>query len=140
MNKKNLKEYRIWKAMKARCYAPSQKNIGKYQKLGIKVCDRWLHDFDAFLSDMGNIPGDDYSIERIDNTKDYCPENCKWILQRYQSKNRTNSIMYSYKGKTMCLKDWARYLNINYTTLYMRIYRGASVDDAIRDYYGLKKK
>lgn len=122
MNKKTMKEYRIWKAMKSRCYAPSQ-NKGYYKQFGIKVCDRWLHDFDAFLSDMGRIPSDEYSIERIDVKGDYCPENCKWIPQREQAKNRSNSLFFTYNGMTKCLKDWARYFGIKYPTLYQRIAR-----------------
>lgn len=131
MNKKSMKEYRIWRAMKARCYAPSCKNVGLYQKLGIKVCDRWLHDFDAFLADMGRIPDDSYSIERIDNTKDYCPENCKWIPMREQSKNRLNVPLYTYNGETHNLKDWAEILNLNIDMLRGRISRGMKFEDAI---------
>ena len=136
MNKKSMKEYRIWRAMKARCYAPSCKNVGYYQKLGIKVCDRWLHDFDAFLADMGKIPDDSYSIERIDNTKDYCPENCKWIPMRDQSKNRLNVPLYTYNGETHNLKDWAKILNLNIDMLRGRINRGMKFEDAIiKDVY-----
>ena len=122
MNKRSMKEYRIWKAMKSRCYAPSQ-NKGLYKQFGIKVCDRWLHDFDAFLFDMGRMPSDEYSIERIDVKGNYCPENCKWIPMKDQPKNRSNSRFFTHDGKTMCLKDWARYYGIKYTTLYGRITR-----------------
>lgn len=131
MNKRSLKEYRIWKAMKARCYSPSNKNTGLYQKLGIKVCDRWLHSFDNFLEDMGPIPSNDYSIERIDNKKDYCPENCKWIPLREQPKNRTNVPVYTYKGETHCLAEWARILNLNKERIRGRIRRGMSFEEAI---------
>lgn len=119
MNKRAMKEYRIWKAMKARCYAPSQTK-GYYKQNNIRVCDRWLHDFSAFIADMGPLPDENYSIERIDVKGDYCPENCKWIPMKEQPKNRNNSIMVKYEGKQMCLKDWARYFNVKYTTLYRR--------------------
>ena len=33
------REYRIWKAMRARCSAPSFKN-SLYQVRGVKVCER----------------------------------------------------------------------------------------------------
>ena len=120
MNKRTMKEYRIWKAMKARCYAKSQ-NKGYYKQFGIKVCDKWLHDFEAFLTDMGKMPSEEYSIERIDVHGDYCPENCKWIPMKDQPKNRSNSLFFTYGGKTMCLKDWSRYFGIKYTTLYRRV-------------------
>ena len=126
MNKKSMKEYRIWKAMKARCYAPSQ-NKGYYKEHNIKVCDRWLHSFDNFIADMGAIPGKDYSIERIDVYGDYEPSNCKWIPQREQPKNRTNSIMLTYKGERICLKEASRRIGIKYTTLYKH-YKNGKLD------------
>lgn len=136
MNKKSMKEYRIWKAMKARCYSPSCKNIGKYQQFGIQVCDRWRNDFNAFLSDMGKIPGNDYSIERIDYTKDYCPENCKWIPFKDQAKNRSNVPVYTYNGETHCIKEWAEILGLNVSMLRGRIRRGMSFSEAIsKDVY-----
>ena len=126
-----MKEYRIWLAMKARCYAPSNKNIGMYQRNGIQVCDRWRHSFENFLADMGSIPGDDYSIERIDNLGDYCPENCKWIPMREQMKNRSNVPLYTHNGETHCLKEWAKILNLNPEFLRGRIRRGKSFEEAI---------
>ena len=131
MNKKDMKEYRIWRAMKARCYAPSQKGRGIYQKVGIQVCDRWKDSFENFLADMGAIPADDYSIERIDNLGDYCPENCIWIPLKEQMKNRSNVPVYTYKGETHCLLEWSRILNINIDLLRGRIRRGVSFERAI---------
>ena len=121
-NKKIMKEYRIWKAMKARCYAPSQTR-GYYQADGIKVCERWRESFENFLADMGRIPGEEYSIERIDVHKDYCPENCTWIPMKDQPKNRRNCLMYTLNGETHCLKEWARIIGMKYDTLRMRVVR-----------------
>lgn len=130
MTKRDMKEYRIWKAMKSRCYAPSQTK-GYYKQHGIKVCDRWLHSFDNFLSDMGPIPAEDYSIERIDVMGNYEPSNCKWIPQRNQPKNRSNSIIVVYHGKTMCLKDLSRELNMKYTTVH-GWYRKGQLQERLR--------
>ena len=126
MNKKTMKEYRIWRAMKARCYAPSQTK-GYYKQNKIKVCNRWLHSFDNFYKDMGKIPGDDYSIERINVLGDYEPSNCKWIPQRDQSKNRNNSIIVSYNGEQMCLKELSRRIRIPYGTVYQRYKQGKEI-------------
>ena len=64
MNKKTIKEYRAWKAMKSRCSSPSAKK-GIYQN--ITVCDRWLHSYENFLSDMGPAPSNKHSLDREDN-------------------------------------------------------------------------
>ena len=115
-------EYRIWKAMRARCYAPCNAKMGKYQIKGIKVCDRW-NSFDNFYADMGDRPSG-YTLDRIDCDKDYCPSNCRWASWNTQAKNRKGfNINITYNGKTQCLKDWAKEYNIYYQTLVARIKR-----------------
>lgn len=118
-----IKEYSTWKSMKSRCYSPSNLNMGNYQKDNIQVCERWKNSFDNFMDDMGYAPSNKHSIERIDNSKGYEPENCKWIIVNEQSKNRSSVKYFTYNCKTLILKDWARELNINYNTLYNRIYK-----------------
>lgn len=141
MKRKEIPEYRIWKAMKARCYAPCNKEMGNYQSDNITVCDKWLNDFDAFLKDMGKRPSKKHSIDRIDTLKGYCPENCRWTTQDVQCSNRgTFNRIFTYNDETLVLKDWARKFGISYTTLYSRIYRyGLTFEKAIqKDPYGRK--
>lgn len=121
-NGKITKEYQAWKAMKSRCYSPSnsQKN---YQSKGVTVCERWQNSFDNFLSDMGKCP-EGFSLDRIDNNKNYEPSNCRWANNNDQAKNRgTFNKVFTYAGKSMVLKDWAKELNIKYSTLHRRIYK-----------------
>ena len=121
---KITKEYRAWKAMKARCYAKCNENMGKYKKLNIEVCDRWLNSFVNFIDDMGVAPGPEYTLDRIDSTKDYSPDNCRWATWKTQSANRAGfNRVYTYNGETMVLKHWAEKLGIKYTSLYQRIFR-----------------
>lgn len=116
------REYRIWKAMRARCYAPCNKNMGHYQKNGIIVCKEW-NSFQRFIEDMGPCP-ESYTIDRINNNGNYEPSNCRWASMTEQSKNRGDfNKYYTYNGKTMCLKDWAREFGIKYITLQTRTIR-----------------
>lgn len=80
-------EYIIWQHIKDRCRNPKSDNYFRYGARGIKVCDRWLK-FDNFYEDMGKRPEGGYSIDRIDNDKDYEPSNCRWATQRVQNINR----------------------------------------------------
>ena len=122
LRKEHPIEYRTWKAMRARCYAPCNANDGNYQKLGIKVCERW-DSFANFYADMGDRP-EGHSLDRIDNSKDYEPNNCRWATVETQVKNRGNfNINITYNGKTQCLKDWAREYKIPYVTLVFRVKR-----------------
>lgn len=115
-------EYRAWKGMRARCYSPCNKHMGKYQEEGIKVCERW-NSFDNFYADMGDRP-EGYTLDRIDSSKDYSSENCRWASWSTQAKNRRDfNTIITYNGKTQCLKDWAKEYGIYYQTLVARIKR-----------------
>jgi hypothetical protein len=131
MARRHQREYRIWKNMKARCYAPVNSNLN-YQLNNITVCDRWKDSYENFLADMGTCT-DGYSIDRIDNSGNYCPENCRWADSSTQTKNRGSfNLLFTHNNETKVLKDWARYFGLRYTTLYSRIYRyGQTFDQAI---------
>lgn len=126
------KEYRAWKAMKARCYSQCNNN-SNYQKNKIIVCDRWLKSFENFLEDMGNCPND-CSLDRINNNDNYHKENCRWVNQLTQCSNRGDfNKLFTFNNETHVLKEWSKILNIKYTTLYLRIFRsGLSFEEAIK--------
>lgn len=67
--------------MKGRCYDPRNASYGNYGAKGITVCERWREDFLNFLSDMGERPGLDHSIDRIDASGNYEPGNCRWVTK-----------------------------------------------------------
>lgn len=134
VKRKEMKEYSIWKAMKTRVSNERANTAEHYVLRGIKCCDSWFNSFENFYNDMGPCPGDGYSIDRIDPDGDYCPENCRWADSKTQSQNRGSfNKIFTYNGKTMVLKEWARELGIKYTTLYQRIYRsGLTFEEAIQ--------
>lgn len=81
--------YRIWHNMKARCYKEYDRKYKYYGGKGIKICDEWLNDFKCFYDwSMENGYTEELTIDRIESSKDYCPENCRWVT-------RTENILMS---------------------------------------------
>ena len=121
----------IWSGMVQRCYNPSSRGYRWYGSKGITVCDEWRHfrSFEEWALASGFKPG--LSIERIDNTKGYTPENCRWITLSDQGKNKTNNHLITMNGETKTLSDWAKHLNIKQSTLSHRLKRGWNEQDAI---------
>ncbi len=116
---RHLPEYGIWAGIKHRCRNSSMKGYGGR---GIYYCKRW-ESFENFLDDMGRRPTDNHSIERINNSKGYSRENCKWALPFEQARNTRRNHFISFQGETLCITDWAKRLGISPTSLHKRIYK-----------------
>jgi hypothetical protein len=120
--KSRHKSYRVWINMIYRCTKPEHPLWQWYGGRGITVCKEWKT-WERFHADMGDPP-EGLTLDRIDNSKGYSKDNCRWITMKEQAGNRRNTCrtqLYEFRGKSQTLKDWAKELGIRYTTLYMRI-------------------
>lgn len=120
--------------MYCRCYYPSTNQYKNYGGKGIKVCDEWQH-IEGFINfynwAMENGYDETLTLDRIDNNKDYCPENCRWETRKNQSNHRTNNVFYTFNGETKTSKQWCDEYNINQTTFIDRLKRGWTLEQAL---------
>lgn len=84
--------YRIWCTIKQRCYNPKDKAYKYYGGRGIKMCGKWVDDYEEFhryiINTFGVLPNRSYSIDRIDNDGDYQIGNLRLANRYIQSGNR----------------------------------------------------
>lgn len=115
--------YRIWCYMKNRCYNKNLKYYIDWGGRGIKVCDEWLGEngFENFYNWAINNgwkyekqPNgkNKWTLDRINNDKDYSPENCRFVTMKEQCNNRRSSHYVTYNGETLTMIQWAEKLNI----------------------------
>ena len=114
--------YRTWDGIIQRCCNPHSPVYLKYGARGITVCDRWKR-FENFLADMGDRPLGK-TIDRIDSSKGYYPENCRWATIFEQNANTTRNVWVVFNGQTLILSEWARRLNISRGALRHRYREG----------------
>lgn len=124
--------YRIYQAMKRRCYNTNSKDYEGYGGRGIQVCEEWKTNYECFR-DWALVNGyeDHLTLDRIDNEGNYELKNCRWVNAKVQANNKSNNVRISWSGKTMNLGEWAKELGMSYSALYKRIYRyDWSIEDA----------
>lgn len=122
--------WKSWKSMIDRCYERWHKSFKDYGGRGIGVCESWRKSYVSFRADMGQRP-DGKSIGRIDNEQGYFAENCRWETAKEQARNRRDSRILYFDGKSMCVAAWADELGIPRTALGKRLEDGWSTKDAL---------
>lgn len=132
----NRRMYQSWQDMKQRCTNPNNHNYPQYGGRGIAYCERWSK-FSAFCEDMGKMPAD-MTLDRIDNDKGYCKENCRWATRAEQRKNQRRYQKYTAFGETLIVSDWAKRVGMHHTSLQSRIEYGWPVDLAMTAPKGTK--
>jgi hypothetical protein len=135
---KGSRLYGIWSQMKARCNNPNHASYSLYGGRGITVCERWMR-FDNFISDMleeyeahsARYGETNTTIDRIDNSKGYSIDNCRWATPKVQRRNSSQSKYYTYKGKTITAGEISDKYGIKYETIESRLRRGWTIDKVI---------
>lgn len=85
--------HQTWRKMKERCLSEYYVEKEYYQDQGIDIYPPWIEAFENFYADMGERP-EGMTLDRIDGTKGYYPDNCRWAdltIQAYNRKKGTNN-------------------------------------------------
>lgn len=120
--------YARWKSMLQRCCNPNASNYRYYGAKGVTVWDAWRESFEAFREDMGECPSSAMTLERLDNTIGYRPDNCIWMERSQQARNRSNCVHLTHAGRTMIVADWAKELGVSANALRQRLALGWSAE------------
>jgi len=125
--------FKSWCGMRERCKGYCDLTKRNYVDKGIKVCERWLK-FENFLEDMSPKP-DKTEIDRIDGTKGYYKENCRWVTKNHNLANKTYSNKSNLPrgvGKAYNSKTYKARIKINNKLVHIGSFK--TIEEA-RDAY-----
>ena len=122
--------YKSWRNMLRRCTDVKHPSYANYGGRGISVCEEWMV-FSGFLRDMGERP-ETKTLDRIDSNGNYEKSNCRWLDMKEQANNRSSNHLLTHNGETHTVAQWAEKLGIKDGTIRARLFRGFSVEDALR--------
>ena len=125
------REYDTWRNMMKRCYDPKNPKYPRYGGRGIGVCREW-HDASVaipFFEKMNRKRGE--TLDRIDNDRDYSPENVRMAPAKIQARNKGNTTRLTFQGVTKSVGEWAEELGISHNTLFARLRYGWSVQSIL---------
>ena len=128
----NKRLYFVWYSMIRRCENPQCHAYYRYGAIGRRVCQEWKDNYKAFEEwAINNGYQQGLSLDRIDNSKGYSPENCRWADRYVQQNNTRTNRKVTINGETHNLIEWARMKNLNIRTIYYRLERGMTEEEAL---------
>lgn len=128
----NKKLWKIWSCMRQRCNYPKDDSYEHYGAKGIKVCQEWNVNFQAFAEwALSNGYKDGLTIDRIDSTKGYEPANCRFATAKEQANNRSSNHPLTFRGCTKNMAEWSDEFNLPRHVVSKRIKAGWSVEKTL---------
>lgn len=124
--------YKVWRGMLERCYNKNSIAYKWYGLKGITVCEEWQKSKNFLDWALKNGYKKGLTIDRIDTSKGYSPDNCRWVTMKEQTRNTSRNIFIETGKGKMCLKDFCEKYNIKYEkVIYYKKAYNVSYEDAI---------
>jgi len=130
--------YNIWANLKSRCLYKGNTEWERYGARGITVSKDWdmFLDFKrdmyaSFLEHVEKFGERNTSIDRIDNSKGYSMENCKWATPKEQSRNTRRNRVLDMAGVSKSLVEWVESYNVPYSRVKARLDSGWDIERAL---------
>ena len=119
----NRDKYKGWHHMVSRCHNEDDKQFAAYGAKGVTVCDAW-RTFAGFIEWAKDKPAGT-TLDRIDPSGPYSPENCRWADHLPQQTNRRRHVWIEHQGERLTATQLARKLGVPHWKIYNGIqYRG----------------
>lgn len=132
-DKRKYKFYRAYHSMLYRCFNKNNTDYHHYGGRGITVCERWQGSsgFENFVADMFPSFVLGLTLDRIDNEKNYSPENCRWADRNIQTSNTRRNINITANGETLTITEWSRRTGLTYPKITRRLANGWPPEEAL---------
>lgn len=124
--------HRIWKDMKSRCKDETSHNYKSYKSKNITVCEEWATSFEAFRAwALSSGYEEHLTIDRIDGSEGYSPDNCRWATRKQQSNNTSTNRFITVNGETHTISEWSDITGIPSSTISKRLCKKWDEEKAI---------
>lgn len=127
--------HKLWCTIRERCNSENGSESNVYYARGIRMCDEW-NDYTAFR-DWAMANGYDpnakrgtTTIDRIDNEKGYCPENCRFVTLTENARNKRDTRRFNFLGETLTVGEIAERAKTSVQLIGERLRRGWGIEDA----------
>jgi hypothetical protein len=124
-------EYIVWCGIISRCHSPSNGRYDAYGGRGISVYPKWRGSFEEFVTYVGRRPSKAHSLDRINNDGNYEPGNVRWATRIEQQRNKRTNHLITIGTETLTLIEWSERSGNKETTIYMRLQRGQTPEQAV---------
>jgi hypothetical protein len=121
---------------RSRCANPNTAQYADYGGRGIRFR---FDSLEQFILEVGRRPTPEHSLDRIDVDGDYAPGNVRWATRKVQNRNKRNTRMLTFRGRTQSLPDWVEETGMARHNFKNRLRLGWSVEDIINTPVGQKR-